>query len=244
MAKPELLTYINAQLLRGMSEEDITYKLTSHGWPLIEIQEGFNIILPAAGYAPEPIPAAPQMAYQPAPLQSLPQLSQSYFITTFFNPSLLQGLGAILVVCLVEGLFILLSGNLMIPGTYVLVSTAVFFLFSCLGAGILNLVTRLLSVPNRSFPKALVFTAVNLVLSVVVNALVIGAGAPISLVFIVGIIFSIAFFYYYYNASILKSLTVFFVTLIFSILIYAILFIAGVGVGLSLFQLAPSLHSF
>lgn len=238
MPKKELLDYILKKQREGKTQDEIIYKLTSHGWPLVEVHEGFNYLAimqsPSQArsmYEPTRISEAPE---QHLPAQNIPQNPH-----WFFNPSLNTGVLILIIALLVGYGFFFISpfGQSLgifsaISFTYSSIFTVVTVLLSALGV---HLVTYILSIQSRSFAKALIYTSVLLIVSAILSTLIIAAKLPGLVVPIFFIIFGLVFFWYYYETTIVKTFLGVILNIIFGAIITVILTIFGFILGIGLF---------
>ncbi len=228
MAKPELLNFIQTQQQRGLRREEIIYALQSHGWPIEEISEGFYEL-------ENPVPP-PQYNQQMQAQSVYAPTRESEFMHAAKNPTLAIGAVMYLAGCLLNiGYLALVSGTFAVP-SFIGLSAAITFVSGLIGAIVLYLITKLLKIPGSTFSKALFYGGLSFAVTFVL-VLLAYAGMPPFLVPILGLVFNLAIFWYYYSVTVLKTLAVFGLWLVFGIAIFAVFAVIGAMAGVGILKL-------
>ena len=256
MITQELIAFIKAQLQEGKSREQIAGILTPHGWALEDINAAFAQVMPTMPAAPaaptmpvmSPIMQDPEMVVvQPQIIQ--PQIAATPMGTSqtgsgplywFKNPNT-AFTGIVMVISLIVSsltfyyaqvaepivaLFGAVSQNALLAGLAVTM-----LVFILLGGVIVQLVTKILGVSNRSFARAFVFTSVSLVLSSLLNLISLAGVSPAVALLPVFVAWG-ALFAFYYEVGIVKTVLAFIVNWFVVIMAGALVFFSASALGL------------
>lgn len=98
---------------------------------------------------------------------------------------------------------------------------------------ITKLITKILSIVPRTFAQAFTFSSVALLATAIFSTLTI-LGVHAAVPAVIGIIFWVAFFWYYYSTGVGKAIGAFFLNLLAGIILAALLFAAALGLGIGI----------
>lgn len=243
MPKRELLEYIQKKQREGKTQDEIIYKLTSHGWPLAEVHEGFNYL--TILNSPEPVHSS--SVYEPTRVTNTEAPMQSRSTHWFFEPKIGLGIVAVLLSAIMATLFSITNHISTFSAQITYISFGLCIVAGLLGGLITNLTSRILRVEGRSFAKSLVYYNATSFLTALLATLVY-AGAPTAFRIVVpvfGAIFGVIFFWYYYRTTVLKAIGSFVLSLVFGVIVSGILFFLMMFIAGAVFlHFLPSLHSF
>lgn len=98
---------------------------------------------------------------------------------------------------------------------------------------ITKLITKILSIVPRTFAQAFTFSSVALLATAIFSTLTI-LGVHAAVPALIGIIFWVVFFWYYYSTGVGKAIGAFFLNLLAGIILAALLFAAALGLGIGM----------
>ncbi len=100
----------------------------------------------------------------------------------------------------------------------------------------LYLAILLFKIPKRSFAKAVVFKSFAIIIASVLWLLLFSTGLSLTVIILVNLIIQICLMYWYYKISVLKSIGIFIVDFIISIVISYVLILATAYLGVSILR--------
>ena len=157
---------------------------------------------------------------------------------SFRNPSGLLAFGMLIVSSIIAaGLSLMIASlrgvSIPLAGvSLVALQAVVVMIASLFAAAILNVSTKVVKVPGANYAKAVVFLSMQMVIGIAFG-LTTSFGMPGLAVFLVGLVAWFALFIFYYESQFLKTLLVFILDLVFSILlgVIVVLILGALGVG-------------
>ncbi len=194
-------------------------------------------VQPVQAVPAQPIVTQPQPIYQqPQPVQSQPVM-RPMGNHSFKNPNWVLALLSFMVASIVGavGFSYIAASRAPLPAsanTITLIFLGVSAVAILFGAAILKLTTRIFSIPERSYAKAVVFISMNMVVGMAIAAV---ATAGASWISILGLIIWFVLFCWYYQVTFLKALGVFVLDGVLSAIIGIVLAIIASAIGLGIF---------